>query len=173
MYKKILVPLDGSQLAECVLPHVTDVAKSCQEPEIIFIQVVEPFIPAGAGEVMFTQAQLDEFNSARVDDARKYLDGVLKQMTANGQMKSEIIVGEPVHSLADFAEKNGVDIIIMATHGRSGISRWVWGSVADRLLRTVCVPTLMVRAPGCVPGFALNPEPTAQHAPKPMYRATV
>jgi nucleotide-binding universal stress UspA family protein len=46
-----------------------------------------------------------------------------------------------------------VDLIIIATHGRSGVSRWVWGSVADRILRSSCVPVLMVRAPGCVPGI--------------------
>ena len=43
--------------------------------------------------------------------------------------------------------------LVIATHGRSGVSRWVWGSVADRILRSACVPVLMVRAPGCVPGI--------------------
>jgi len=46
-----------------------------------------------------------------------------------------------------------VDLIVIATHGRSGVSRWVWGSVADRILRSACVPVLMVRAPGCFPGI--------------------
>jgi nucleotide-binding universal stress UspA family protein len=45
---------------------------------------------------------------------------------------------------------NDFDLIIIATHGRSGVSRWVWGSVAERILRSACVPVLMVRAPGCV-----------------------
>jgi nucleotide-binding universal stress UspA family protein len=55
--------------------------------------------------------------------------------------------------IADYASKNDVDLIIIATHGRSGVSRWVWGSVADHILRSACVPVLMIRAPGCVAGI--------------------
>ena len=55
--------------------------------------------------------------------------------------------------LADYATKNQVDLIVIATHGRSGVSKWVWGSVADRTLRSACIPVLMVRAPGCVAGI--------------------
>jgi nucleotide-binding universal stress UspA family protein len=54
---------------------------------------------------------------------------------------------------AEYANNGGFDLVIIATHGRSGVSRWVWGSVADRLLRAVCIPILMVHAPGCVPGI--------------------
>ena len=54
--------------------------------------------------------------------------------------------------IAEYATKNEIDLIVIATHGRSGVSRWVWGSVADRILRSACVPVMMVRAPGCVPG---------------------
>jgi nucleotide-binding universal stress UspA family protein len=53
--------------------------------------------------------------------------------------------------LADYATQNGVDLIIIASHGRSGVSRWVLGSVADRIVRNSCVPVMMVRAPGCEP----------------------
>ena len=56
-------------------------------------------------------------------------------------------------TLAQWAEKNEVDLIVIASHGRSGISRWVMGSVADRVLRSACVPVLMIRAPGCVTGI--------------------
>jgi len=63
------------------------------------------------------------------------------------------LFGRVVEELANFAEKNQIDLIIIATHGRSGVSRWVWGSVADRILRSSCVPVLMVRAPGCVAGI--------------------
>ena len=55
--------------------------------------------------------------------------------------------------VANYASKTGADLIVIATHGRSGPSRWVWGSIADRILRSSCVPVLMVRAPGCVPGI--------------------
>jgi len=68
------------------------------------------------------------------------------------EVKTGVLKGNPAESLADYASKNKVDLIVIATHGRSGVSRWVWGSVADRLLRSACVPVLMVRAPGCFPG---------------------
>jgi nucleotide-binding universal stress UspA family protein len=56
-------------------------------------------------------------------------------------------------SIAEYAEKNSADIILIASHGRSGISRWVMGSVADRILRSARVPVMMIRAPGCLPGI--------------------
>ena len=68
-------------------------------------------------------------------------------------MTAEVLEGNPAHTLAEYAEKNQFDLLVIATHGRSGVSRWVWGSVADRILRSACVPVLMVRAPGCVPGI--------------------
>jgi nucleotide-binding universal stress UspA family protein len=70
-----------------------------------------------------------------------------------GNVRCEMPTGNPAEMLADFAAKNQTDLILIATHGRSGPSRWVWGSVADRLLRAACVPVLMVRAPGCFPGI--------------------
>jgi nucleotide-binding universal stress UspA family protein len=65
----------------------------------------------------------------------------------------EVLEGKVPDTLAHWAEKNGVDLIVIASHGRSGVSRWVMGSVADRVLRSACVPVLMIRAPGCVPGI--------------------
>jgi nucleotide-binding universal stress UspA family protein len=65
----------------------------------------------------------------------------------------QVLEGKVADTLAHWAEKNGVNLIVIASHGRSGISRWVMGSVADRVLRSACVPVLMVRAPGCVPGI--------------------
>ena len=69
------------------------------------------------------------------------------------KVQTQVLMGKVDHGLADYATQNGVDLIILATHGRSGISRWVWGSIADRILHSACVPVLMVRAPGCVPGI--------------------
>jgi nucleotide-binding universal stress UspA family protein len=69
------------------------------------------------------------------------------------KLQTEVMMGKPADSLAEYAEKNGVDLIVIATHGRSGVSRWVFGSVADRVMRSACVPVLMVRAPGCMPGI--------------------
>ena len=65
----------------------------------------------------------------------------------------EVLEGDVAETLANWAENNGVDLIIIASHGRSGVGRWVMGSVADRLLRSVCVPVMMIRAPGCESGI--------------------
>jgi nucleotide-binding universal stress UspA family protein len=162
MYKKILVPLDGSELAECVLPHVESIAKGCSVPNVVFVRVVEPaHLPvatefAGGGSFSEEDAakarkEQDEHNRA---EAKQYLNNIIKQGTYDGAaLKAEVIMGKPADSIAEYAEKHGVDLIVIATHGRSGISRWVYGSVADKVLRSACVPVLMVRAPGCVPGI--------------------
>ena len=63
----------------------------------------------------------------------------------------EVLEGKPADMLADYATQNEVDLILIASHGRSGVSRWVLGSVADRIVRNSCVPVMMVRAPGWEP----------------------
>jgi nucleotide-binding universal stress UspA family protein len=60
-----------------------------------------------------------------------------------------VIYGKAADAIADYGDTKDFDLILIATHGRSGVSRWVWGSVADKIMRSACVPILMVRAPGC------------------------
>jgi nucleotide-binding universal stress UspA family protein len=154
MYKKILVPLDGSELAECVLPHVESIARGCGVQEVIFLRVVEPVPPADVYGGYFSQETIDATDADSKAAAEKYLSQLIKRTRYNGvSFKPEVIAGTPRESIADYATKNSIDLIAIATHGRSGISRWAWGSVADRVLRSACVPVLMVRAPGCVPGI--------------------
>jgi len=161
MYKKILVPLDGSELAECVLPHVETIVKGCQVPEVIFIRVVEPSpMPSTATDLgtVYTKADAEEtrlkMDSLNMADAQGYLDGITSQHKFGAARNRDVVlVGKAAETVAEYAEKNGVDLIVIATHGRSGVSRWVWGATADKILRSACVPMLMVRAPGCVPGI--------------------
>ena len=156
MYPKILVPLDGSELAECVLPHVEAIAKGCGTSNVIFVRVVEPvYLPADeAGGLTLSGEELKRIESGHKSNARDYLQQLGSRLKYDGvNLQTEVIVGRVAESLADYAEKNGVDLIIIATHGRSGISRWVRGSVADRILHSACVPVLMVRSPGCAPGI--------------------
>ena len=155
MYKKIMVPLDGSELAECVLPHVEVVAKGCDSPEVLLVQAVEPIaIPYGRETAKITSIeQLKAFEAHSKVEAEKYLKGIIARLGKAGvNAKATVIHGKPAEVLSDFATENNADLVVIATHGRSGISRWVWGSVADRLIRSVCAPVLIVRAPGCVPG---------------------
>ncbi len=155
MYKKIMVPLDGSKLAECILPHLEVLVRGIQPtPEVWLVQAVEPIaIPYGREVAGITSIeQLKAFEIHNRVEAEKYLKGTTAQLAKAGiKARADVIYGKAAEVLGDFATKNDVDLVIISTHGRSGISRWVWGSVADRLLRSVCVPVLMVRAPGCGP----------------------
>ncbi len=155
MYQKILVPLDGSQLAECVLPHVESIARGGGVQNVIFLRIVEPFhMPSGEASIYFSEEDVKRINSENRVTAESYLNQLVSRTKYDGvTVKSEVLTGKAAGSIAEYVTKNEVDLIVIATHGRSGVSRWVWGSVADRVLRSACVPVLMVRAPGCVPGI--------------------
>jgi len=151
MYKKILVPLDGSELAECVLPHVEIFINECKISNMIFLRVVQPTPPS----FIPTQAGMEEFKKiGEMDEARKINAGKYLKQTADKfknqttRLHTEAILGNVPETIIDYVENNQVDLIIMATHGRSGVSRWVRGSVADKVLHASSVPVLLVRAPG-------------------------
>lgn len=154
MYKKILVPLDGSKLAECVLPHVESIGSGCGVQEVVFLRVTEPFRQVCDYQGCLSQEIVTSIDAENKAAAESYLDQLVKRTRYDGvSVKPEVTTGTPAESIADYATKNSIDLIVIATHGRSGISRWAWGSVADRILRSACIPVLMVRAPGCVPGI--------------------
>jgi nucleotide-binding universal stress UspA family protein len=152
MYKKILVPLDGSELAECVLPHVASIAKGCGVQEVVFLRVHEPFHQFCDYEGCLSQETINSIDADNKAAAESYLNQLVKRTRYGGvSVKPEVVTGVPAESIADYATRNSIDLIVIATHGRSGVGRWAWGSVADRILRSACVPVLMVRAPGCMP----------------------
>ncbi|MFH0914746.1 MAG: universal stress protein [Chloroflexota bacterium] len=156
MYRKILVPLDGSELAECVFPHVKAIAEGCKVPDVVLVRVVEPKLMfVGGEEYVITEKQWKQMEESAKATAQKYLDKVAGSFKLSGaNLSTALLMGGTVATaVTDYAEKNGVDLIVIATHGRSGVSRWVWGSQADRILRAACVPVLMIRAPGCLSGF--------------------
>ena len=154
MYQKIMVPLDGSELAECVLPHVEAVAMGCEVKDVTFVFAVEPLHLPQGGEWVPTPEERQRIESSHMAEAQDYLKQLVGKLKYDGvNLQTEVIKGKAAEALAEYAEKNGVDLIVIATHGRSGVSRWVWGSIADRILRSSCVPVFMVRTPGCVPGI--------------------
>ena len=82
------------------------------------------------------------------------MTGLVKELKDKAIMaQSEVLHGYTAGQIADYANKNEVDLIVISTHGHSGIGHWVWGSIAEKVLRSACVPVLMVRAPGCTPGI--------------------
>lgn len=154
MYRHIMVPLDGSELAECVLPHVEAIARGCKVGKITLIRVVAPLHLHGGVESRFSPEERQRLEADSMDIARKYLDQIVKRLVKIGiAVKSEVLYGNVIDKLIDYADRNEVDLTIIATHGRSGVSRWVWGSAADRILRSSCTPVLMVRASGGVVGI--------------------
>lgn len=155
MYQHIMVPLDGSELAECVLPHVAAAAKGNGLSKVTLVRIVTPLHMYGGVESRFSPEERKRLEADSMNTARSYLEQVAKQLK-DAEITAEPVVlfGNVIDKLVDYATNNDVDLIIIATHGRSGVSRWVWGSVTDRILRSACVPVLMVRAPGCpVPGI--------------------
>ena len=158
MYKKIMVPLDGSDLAECVLPHLEAIARGCQIASVVFIRVVDPGLPPAnfpvGDEFGLYKTDWEQLRKHREKEAEDYLKKLESRLNYSWvQVHTTVVAGKVAETLADYATHNDVDLILIASHGRSGISRWVMGSVADRLLRSACVPVLMIRAPGCVPGI--------------------
>lgn len=154
MYQKIMVPLDGSKLAECVLPHVEAIAKGCGVSNVIFVRVVEPVLKPTGDDYFPLEEDRKLFKFDRKAAAKDYLKRVVSRLKYDGvKIQAEVIVGKAAESLIDYAEKNGVDLIAIATHGRSGVSRWVWGSVADRILHSTCAPVLVVQPAECKPAI--------------------
>jgi nucleotide-binding universal stress UspA family protein len=156
MYKKILVPLDGSKLAESVLSHVESLAICLPEAEVMLVSVTERVTGFRAvddysqplGERLVPEAVGKEERAAR-----KYLDRIGKKLEEKGiKVLTEVLMGKPADEITLFATNEGCDLIVMASHGRSGPSRWTHGSVAEKVFRSNCAPILMVRAPGCAGG---------------------
>ena len=164
MYEKIVVPLDGSKLAECVLPHVEEIAKGCSTKEVILVTVTERIIASvGVTHVIPSVESLPRPQPVykvpvaigkKQRQGQRYLNRIAKGLQKEGiKVRTEVLLGNPAEEITSFAEHDGADLITMASHGRSGPSRWAYGSVTDKVFRASCVPVLMIRAPGCVLGI--------------------
>jgi nucleotide-binding universal stress UspA family protein len=145
MYKKILVPLDGSELAKTALGQAEKLAKTF-DAEIILFQVV-PFMPIYGSPELVTPLIVDE---KQKETAEKYLANLAEELRKKGlKVAAMVRTGQQVAvEIIDFAKETGVDLIIMCTHGRSGISRWVLGSIAHKVLTRAETPILLVRSKG-------------------------
>lgn len=154
MYKKILVTLDGSELSECVLPHVEALRKGFPECELIFLRVVRDMESNLEGIRHTSEIIKPEQWQAREDSlkygAEDYLKRVLERIDPDGKapVRSAVLVGRVEDSILDYADTENVDLILMATHGRSGVRRWVMGSVAEKVVRSSSVPVILVRPQG-------------------------
>ncbi|MDD5399278.1 MAG: universal stress protein [Dehalococcoidia bacterium] len=145
MYKKIMVPLDGSQIAECVIPHIETIAKK-SAAKVELVTVIEPLEIPTRGQIAISDDEIKQIDAEGKKEANKYLDQVSDRLTKAG-IKAETVIlsGRAADRLTRYAINNEVDLIIMATHGRSGISKLFWGSVAEKILRATDIPVLLIK----------------------------
>ncbi|MFC1999393.1 universal stress protein [Chloroflexota bacterium] len=147
-FKRILVPLDGSELGERALPYVEELA-AATGAEVLLLEVVALQYDIALAETYTPNVgQLSEdFAKRTLANAEKYLKSIEERLSQRGiTVRSEIETGVPAERVIAHAKEYDVDLIAMSTHGRSGISRWILGSVADKVLRAADRPVLLVRA---------------------------
>jgi nucleotide-binding universal stress UspA family protein len=144
VYKKILVPLDGSKRAEAILPHVEQLAQRYQA-KVIFLKVIEFQIVTGleGAYVPLTDQEFDQ----TINQTEKYLAGI------KGEFKEKkidtqtcFLHGQVVNEIIKLAAREAVDLIAMASHGRGGLARAFYGSVAAGVLQNVDRPLLIIRS---------------------------
>jgi nucleotide-binding universal stress UspA family protein len=144
LYRRILLPLDGSPLAEQALPHAIAQAEHFQA-ELVLLRVVER-LPRTGGSLS-SQATFEQTEGQMKAWACEYLEGIAANIQERGiPVQVVTSLGDPHKTIVKFSETNQVDLIVISTRGRSGLSRWLMGSVADRVLRGAKVPVLLVRA---------------------------
>lgn len=150
MYKIILVPLDGSQFSECSLDHVKAIASGCNVPEVILLRVVEPLSDSDVFLTGIRGEAVTQVEASRDVDAKEYISKMVQTLKKEGiSARGDTVYGSADEEILDYTEKNSADLIIMTTHGRSGISRFAFGSVADRVVHYSTVPVLLVPPSGC------------------------
>ena len=140
MYKSILVPLDGSALAEAILPEIEKVA-SCMKASIVLLRVSQAHVFPGKDP---TEAEVEVVKQAEV-----YLKTIVDHLSAKGFVaEAHVRYGDVAEEILTHSKRNDLDLIAMSTHGRSGFGRWLLGSVAEKIVRHSEKPVLLLRAKG-------------------------
>jgi nucleotide-binding universal stress UspA family protein len=144
MYSTVLVPLDGSERAEAILPHVQDLAEH-YSATVILIQVVEP-VPFSVG-FETSYAVLREAYERQIRQAESYLADLQNEFREKGvQTRTSVVSGPIVDAIIQAAEQEGADLIAIASHGRRGLSQVFYGSVAAGVLHRIDRPLLLIRS---------------------------
>jgi nucleotide-binding universal stress UspA family protein len=144
MYNTILVPLDGSKRAEAILPHVEDLAGR-YGATVIFLRVVEP-VPLNV-ELKGAYTVLREEFERRIKQAESYLAALQGEYREKGiEVRIRVVHGSAVEAIIKTAEREGADLIAMASHGRTGLPQVFYGSVAAGVLHRIDHPLLLIRS---------------------------
>lgn len=140
MFTKILVPLDGSSLAECVLPHVANIA-GVLAGEVVLLRVIE------APEGMAHRPADPMFSQMRRMEGSAYLANIWSRLETTGlKVRTEVLEGSAAPRIVEFAQAEKCDLLVMSTHGRSGLAPWSAGSVTQKVMEGVKSSVLLVRA---------------------------
>jgi len=142
VYTRVLVPLDGSKTAEAIVPFVLEIAGPL-DLEVVLVRVVVPIPPSVVEGIRDVAVEDVE---ARQAEAETYLSGVAAELRDRGvRVRTVVRRGDPVTEIASAARELEADLIAMTTHGRGGLGRLLFGSVAEAVLRTAELPVLMMR----------------------------
>lgn len=179
MYNKVVVPLDGSKLAESALPHLEEIARGCSIPEILLVSVTErikgrirqadvlepppgrraapspPIVSEQTGLIFSTYTpgvqEIPLSLGKMAKTAYEYLCKIAKQLDGKGfRCQVSVLAGKPAEEIPRFIEDQGADLIIMASQGKGSLNRWDISNIADKVVKTVKTPVMLVK-PG--PGF--------------------
>jgi nucleotide-binding universal stress UspA family protein len=181
MYKKVVVPLDGSDLAELALPHLEAIAKGCGVEHILLVSVTEmvqgsiprrqifedyvPKAPAPGPVTTVGSVQLAFVYGTKVPGvpeiprtfgkmartASEYLCRVAQGLEEKGfAVTAAVLLGDPAEQIVNYVADQDADLIIMASTGKSKISRWDMSHIAEKVIRETCTPVLLVKP---LPGF--------------------
>lgn len=145
MTTRIVVPLDGSDVSEAALPEAIRQAKAFELP-LHLVRVVDTRVleQVGGSAAAFNYSMLGEMFSQESDDSQQYVSATRERLASEGlTVTSDVRVGPVAQGILDAIEPG--DMIVMGSHGRSGLKRWMLGSVAEEVLRHSPVPVLMVK----------------------------
>jgi nucleotide-binding universal stress UspA family protein len=176
MYKKVVVPLDGSKLAEIALPHLEEIARGCSIPQIMLVsvtemvkgritqsQVHEPFVPEGLVEEPPPRVSLTQFYVVYGEHAHgvqqvpmtlgkmartasDYICRMAEGLEAKGfNVTATVLVGDPAREIVRYVNEQKADLIVMASTGRSKMSRWDMSRIAERVIKETRAPVLLVK----------------------------
>ena len=161
MYKRALIPLDGSSVAETIIPFIVDIAGPL-DMEVVLLRVVEPIAPVvieGARHIEIEDVE------ARRTDAEEYLAPIAVELRNKAvRVESRVRRGNPAEQIVAVARETGADLIAMSTHGRGGLGRLVFGSVAQAVLRHVEIPVFLMRATEAQVAKRVARDPVEKHA---------
>jgi nucleotide-binding universal stress UspA family protein len=137
MFQQLLVPLDGSGLAECVLPHTIAFARAFQS-QVTLLRVVAAPLPGTPVDLFDWQIQKAE--------AEAYLDGIAPRLQeADVPTEAIVVEGQPANSIINYISHHPIDLVVLSSHGESGLADWSMGTVAQKLLLRSHVSSLLVR----------------------------